>query len=66
MTVSTDLPTHFTLNTGAKIPVVGLGTWKSEPGEVRQAVSHAIRDGWRHIDAALIYQNGMHRGLFIS
>lgn len=23
---------HFTLNTGAKIPAVGFGTWKAGPG----------------------------------
>ena len=45
--------THFTLNTGAQIPAVGLGTWKSEPGEVRKAVAYALKDGYRHIDAAL-------------
>jgi len=50
-------PTHFTLNTGAQIPAVGLGTWKSEPGEVRKAVAYAIKTGYRHIDAALIYGN---------
>ncbi|KAH7259824.1 NADP-dependent oxidoreductase domain-containing protein [Fusarium solani] len=45
--------THFTLNTGAKIPAVGLGTWQSKPGEVRKAVAYALQDGYRHIDAAL-------------
>ncbi|KAL2682329.1 hypothetical protein Neosp_006779 [[Neocosmospora] mangrovei] len=49
--------THFTLNTGAKIPAVGLGTWQSKPGEVRKAVAYALKEGYRHIDAALIYGN---------
>ncbi|KAJ5279186.1 hypothetical protein N7478_004558 [Penicillium angulare] len=51
------LPTHFKLNTGTKIPAVGLGTWRSEPGQVRQAVSFALKNGYTHIDAALIYGN---------
>ncbi|GLA46275.1 hypothetical protein AnigIFM63604_009747 [Aspergillus niger] len=50
-------PTHFKLNTGALIPAVGLGTWKSEPGEVARAVAFALKNGYRHIDAALIYGN---------
>ncbi|KAF5589947.1 glycerol dehydrogenase [Fusarium pseudocircinatum] len=58
--------THFTLNTGAKIPAVGLGTWQSKPGEVRKAVAYALKDGYRHIDAALIYGNENEVGLGIK
>ncbi|GAB7355775.1 hypothetical protein MBLNU459_g6458t1 [Dothideomycetes sp. NU459] len=47
----------FTLNTGAKIPAVGLGTWQSKPNEVRQAVKAALLAGYRHIDTALAYGN---------
>ncbi|KAJ9210881.1 hypothetical protein DTO166G4_7552 [Paecilomyces variotii] len=47
----------FTLNTGAKIPAVGLGTWQSKPNEVKEAVKTALAKGYRHIDTALAYGN---------
>ncbi len=46
------------LNTGARIPQVGLGVWQSPRGEAtRNAVHAALRLGYGHIDTARIYGN---------
>ncbi|OJJ61224.1 hypothetical protein ASPSYDRAFT_77452 [Aspergillus sydowii CBS 593.65] len=47
----------FTLNSGYAIPAVGLGTWQSKPNEVQNAVTAALQNGYRHIDAASVYGN---------
>lgn len=45
------------LNTGASIPQIGLGTWKSTDEDAYNAVITALQNGYRHIDTAAIYRN---------
>ncbi|KAI1343222.1 NADP-dependent oxidoreductase domain-containing protein [Xylariaceae sp. FL0016] len=50
-------PLSFKLNTGHQMPAVGLGTWQGAPGTVANAVAHALKVGYRLIDAAYCYGN---------
>ena len=48
---------HVTLNNGVKMPAVGLGVFQTPPDVTTDAVSEALRVGYRHIDTAAAYAN---------
>tara|TARA_Y100001970_G_scaffold275598_1_gene377059 strand:+ start:125 stop:955 length:831 start_codon:yes stop_codon:yes gene_type:complete len=46
------------LNDGNTMPIFGIGVWDSKPGkECYDAVSYALKKGYRHIDTAEMYGN---------
>ncbi len=49
---------EITISNGVKMPMVGLGVFKSWDGEeTENAIKYAIDAGYRHIDTAKIYKN---------
>lgn len=54
----TDVKGKVTLSNGAEMPYFGLGVFKTKNGkEVIDAITHALTNGYRHIDTAAIYEN---------
>lgn len=52
-----DVTTTFvSLNSGARIPQLGLGVWQSG-GSTKRAVEAALQAGYRHVDTAAVYGN---------
>ena len=47
----------ITLNDGNNIPQLGFGVFQIEPEDTAEAVSEALRVGYRHIDTAEMYGN---------
>src|ERR687898_1653959 len=48
---------NVTLNDGNTIPQLGFGVLQIEPRDTAEAVSEALRIGYRHIDTAEMYGN---------
>lgn len=55
----------FTFNNGDQMPMLGLGTWKTDSDNIQPVIKQAIRTGYRHIDCAAVYGNevGIGNGL---
>ncbi|GAU95515.1 hypothetical protein RvY_07119-2 [Ramazzottius varieornatus] len=51
------------LNSGRRMPIIGMGTSEKKPhfpgsrSEMKEAVSEALRIGYRHFDCAFVYKN---------
>lgn len=41
-----------TLSSGHKMPLVGMGVWRADPGVIHNLILEAIRLGYRHFDCA--------------
>ncbi len=48
---------ELTMNNGRTIPQLGFGVFQIDPGETAEAVSRALKIGYRHIDTAEMYRN---------
>lgn len=46
-----------TLNGGARIPLLGFGTWQIKGQDAVRATSDALATGYRHLDTATVYGN---------
>ena len=42
---------------GVEVPTIGFGVFEIDPGETEEAVSDALKAGYRHIDTASAYGN---------
>jgi len=56
---------NIELNDGHPIPQLGFGVFQIEPAQTAEAVTHALKVGYRHIDTAEMYRNerGVAEGL---
>ncbi|MDR6939601.1 aldo/keto reductase [Arcanobacterium hippocoleae] len=57
---------EYTLNTGAKMPALGFGTYQVAPQDATEVVLHALELGYRHIDTAQMYGNEREVGAAIA
>lgn len=48
---------YIELNNETKMPILGLGTWKSDMSEVYGAIRWALKLGYSHFDCAAVYNN---------
>lgn len=57
---------EYSLNTGAKMPALGFGTYKVAPEDATNVVLSALELGYRHIDTAQMYGNEREVGAAIA
>jgi diketogulonate reductase-like aldo/keto reductase len=55
-----------TLNNGHKMPIVGMGVWRADPGVIHDLILDAIKIGYRHFDCAADYGNEKEVGVALA
>ncbi|NHK31940.1 MAG: aldo/keto reductase [Asgard group archaeon] len=61
-----NLESTVKLNNGIEIPILGLGTYLATGDRGYQAIRHALKIGYRHIDTAAMYENEKEIGLALK
>ncbi|KAK9240281.1 NADP-dependent oxidoreductase domain-containing protein [Lipomyces kononenkoae] len=60
------ITSHVRLSSGYNMPVLGFGVYMAYGEEVINAVYHALKVGYRHIDSATLYENEREVGVAIK
>ncbi|KAH7668282.1 Aldo-keto reductase protein [Dioscorea alata] len=60
------MATAITLNSGHKMPIIGLGVWRMEGKSIRHLLQSSIKIGYRHFDCAADYKNEAEVGEALS
>lgn len=55
--IADDINSSITLNDGVEMPMFGLGVWLARGESASNAVSHALKSGYKMIDTAQYYEN---------
>ncbi|KAK9464306.1 NADP-dependent oxidoreductase domain-containing protein [Lipomyces arxii] len=63
---SLTLQSRVRLSSGFEMPVLGFGVYMAYGEEVINAVYHALKTGYRHIDSATLYENEREVGVAIK
>lgn len=55
--MSSNVEKYIELNSGNRIPIIGLGSWNAKGFSLQNAIVTAVKEGYRHIDTAFVYEN---------
>ncbi|MED6162893.1 NADP-dependent D-sorbitol-6-phosphate dehydrogenase [Stylosanthes scabra] len=56
----------ITLNSGFKMPIIGLGVWRMESQLLKDLILNSIKIGYRHFDCAADYKNEAEVGVALK
>ena len=57
---------YLKLNNDVEMPILGLGTWKSDKTQIYSAIRWALKLGYKHFDCASVYGNEEEIGMALK